>query len=134
MRKRTIILSIILLFFVVVGLLVYLGISNLEKSLEDLQTVSISTPILSNLKNGTYQGSYQAFPISVKVSVTVVDGKIDNLVLLEHKHGQGGKAESIIQEIQERQTLEIDAIGGATYSSIVILKATESALLQGTVK
>jgi len=83
---------------------------------------------LSSAQNGTYPGSYKVFPIAVKVNVTVRDHKISSIVILEHKNGQGTPAEAILNKVVETQTLKVDVISGATYSSVVILKAIENAL------
>ena len=48
--------------------------------------------------------------------------------MLEHKNGQGTPAEVIPEKVVETQTLEVDIVSGATYSSKVILKAIENAL------
>jgi uncharacterized protein with FMN-binding domain len=67
-------------------------------------------------------------PVSARVEITVHDGKITDIKLLEHNNGQGKPAEAIIGQVLENQTLEVDVIAGATYSSKVILKAIEDAL------
>jgi uncharacterized protein with FMN-binding domain len=40
-------------------------------------------------------------------------------------------AEVLADEVVARQTIEIDAVSGATYSSMAILKAGENALRSG---
>jgi uncharacterized protein with FMN-binding domain len=40
------------------------------------------------------------------------------------------KTEEITNDVIAQQSLEVDTVTGATYSSIVILKAIEQALLQ----
>jgi len=54
---------------------------------------------------------------------------ISDIRLIKHINGQGGAAESIIPEVIAAQSIEVDAITGATYSSEVILKAIEQSLL-----
>ena len=51
--------------------------------------------------------------------------------LLEHQTGLGGKAEAIIDQVIQNQSLEVDAVSGATTSSKTILKAIENALQSG---
>ena len=67
-------------------------------------------------------------PVSAKVSVTIKDHRIESIELLEHNNGQGAGAEVIPSIVVEKQTMQIDTISGATYSSKVILKAIENAL------
>jgi uncharacterized protein with FMN-binding domain len=47
---------------------------------------------------------------------------------LEHRNGQGEAAEVIPQMVVDAQSLQVDAISGATFSSKVILLAIEDAL------
>ena len=51
---------------------------------------------------------------------------------MEHVNGQGSGAERIPATVVEKQTLQIDMVSGATYSSKVILKAIENALLNAS--
>lgn len=54
--------------------------------------------------------------------------KIIAINILEHRNGMGSKAEAIINSVIQAQSLQVDAITGATGSSTVILKAIEDAL------
>jgi uncharacterized protein with FMN-binding domain len=47
---------------------------------------------------------------------------------LKHVNGKGTAAESIPETVVEKQTLQVDSVSGATYSSKVILLAIETAL------
>ena len=58
--------------------------------------------------------------------------QIKGIELLEHVNGQGSGAEIIPATVVEKQTLQIDTVSGATYSSTVILKAIENALLNAS--
>ena len=63
--------------------------------------------------------------------MTVEDGRIDNIELLEHRNERGKNAEGIIPRIIEAQKVDVEAVSGATNSSTVIKKAVEKALVQG---
>jgi uncharacterized protein with FMN-binding domain len=65
------------------------------------------------------------------VVVTVKDHAISTIQLTEHNNGQGQPAERITDDVLAAQTLDVDVVAGATYSSKVILKAIETALTQG---
>lgn len=60
--------------------------------------------------------------------MSVKNGKIADIDILEHKNGRGKSAESIINKIVDEQKINVDAISSATNSSIVIKKAVENAL------
>ena len=83
---------------------------------------------ISKVPDGIYIGEYDVNFIYAKVEVTVQNGSIADIVLLEHKNGRGKAAEIITDKIVEQQKTDVDAVSGATNSSIVIKKAVENAL------
>ena len=54
--------------------------------------------------------------------------EIADIEILEHKASYMGQAERIAGEVCAGQTLEVDAISGATFTSDTVLKAIENAL------
>ncbi len=93
--------------------------------------VEIDHVDLTKVTSGTYHGEYRSGPVKAIVEVEVRDYIITAINLIQHDNLRGGKAEMIINSIQEKQSLEVDGISGATASSNVILKAVELALRQG---
>jgi len=88
-------------------------------------------PDLSLKANGVYRGEYdlKSTPVKVVLDVTVQNGQISNIKIVEHRRSPiGKKAENIIGSIIEQQSLDVDVISGATASSKSILKAVENAL------
>lgn len=124
MKKRYILIIIIVMM--IIG--AYSGMKIMESNLERLKDLEISNLEISKVGDGTYTGSYQVFPIIAEVKVTVKNHQITGVELLKHQNGQGTPAEIILDKIVETQTLNVDIISGATYSSIVILKAIENSL------
>jgi uncharacterized protein with FMN-binding domain len=99
-----------------------------ERNLEKLANAAIRDIDISELEDGIYTGSYSMFPVSAEVRVTVAEQRITGIELLEHNNGRGAPAEVIPDRVVEAQSLNVDAVSGATYSSKVILKAIENAL------
>jgi uncharacterized protein with FMN-binding domain len=66
--------------------------------------------------------------------VTVREHKITEIVLVKHENGKGTAAEIIPNKVVEAQSLDVELISGATYSSKVMLKAIENALIKGAEK
>ncbi len=83
---------------------------------------------ISDVPNGVYIGEYDVDFVYAKVEVTVQNGVITNIDILEHKNGRGSPAEVVVDRIVEEQKIEVDAVSGATNSSTVIKKAVENAL------
>ena len=66
--------------------------------------------------------------VYAKVEVTVQNGVITNIDILEHKNERGKAAEIVTDRIIAEQKTDVDAVSGATNSSTVIKKAVENAL------
>ena len=103
-------------------------IKTIEASLEQIRNTPISDVDLSQVADGVYTGSCHVFPVTAEVKVTVENHRISSIELTKHISGRGSKAEVIPGRVVEAQTLTVDAVSGATYSSMVILRAIEDAL------
>lgn len=130
-KKRAMFLGIL----GIIAVLVYLGVSRIkssvagmEKNLKQLSGLQLVDIDLSKVPDGSYSGSYKVFPVSAEVKVTVENHKVTEIDLVKHGNGQGSAAEVIPDKVIEAQSLQVDIISGATYSSKVILKAIENAL------
>lgn len=122
--------KIILLFVgiaVVAVIAIVLLIGKMGDDLEALVTADIAEIDLDQVPDGTYRGNYSAFPVIVTLDVTVVDHVITAIDIIEHQNGQGAPAEAILADVIAEQSLQVDSIAGATYSSKVILLAIENA-------
>ena len=128
-KKRKVCIALIVTIVIVISLVIYMNymsrVSNYQKTVSNMTFTSID---ISKIPNGTYVGDCDVNFIYAKVSVTVTDGVIVKIELLEHKNGKGTPAEKITDEIIQKQSLDVDAISGATNSSKVITKAVENAL------
>ena len=125
MKKRGKIFVSLLVFVLLAGYAAYFIV---EHNLEGLDEIKITPIDLTLIKDGDYQGKYSAFPVSVTVVVSVTDHRIASIDIIEHNNGQGGEAEAIVDEVIRMQSLNVDVISGATYSSQVIKLAIADAL------
>lgn len=124
-KKVLLIIGIIIVIMIIVG---SLAGSYLEANLNKLADMKIADVDLSKIEDGTYIGTYKVFPVEAIVNVTVNNHIITKIDLVKHVTGQGQDAEVIPSKVIEIQSLKVDTISGATYSSKVILKAIENAL------
>lgn len=86
---------------------------------------------VSKLPDGTYQGEAQGMNGAIKVSVTVQGGKIAEVKVLEHKETPGlcdPAIDRVPKQIVATQSLEVDTISGATFTSKGIIEAVANAL------
>ncbi|MCF7932498.1 MAG: FMN-binding protein [Acholeplasmataceae bacterium] len=128
MKKRHIILIVAILVIIAVVITVVLMVQRSERNIEEMMKITLTDPDLMELEDGTYEGSYGSIPIAVKVTVTIEEHRITNITIVEHVHGQGEQGEIIISQVIFNQSIEIDLIAGATYSSKAILLAIDDAL------
>jgi uncharacterized protein with FMN-binding domain len=95
------------------------------------KSITAQMPDLAQLNDGVYRGNYDltGTPVKVTLDVTVQDQKITDITIVRHLRSPvGKKAENIIEQIIDKQDLEVDVVSGATASSKAILKAVEDAL------
>lgn len=83
---------------------------------------------LGAIADGTYHGEWDAGLVRAAVNVTMDSGRIEFVDIVEHECLRGGPAEVIVEDVVEQQSLEVDAVSGATASSKAILKSIEVAL------
>lgn len=96
--------------------------------------LAVSDVDATTVADGRHLGACDVGYIYAEVEVTVADGKIAGIELLEHRNERGARGEGVIPEILAAQRVGVDAVTGATNSSEVIKKAVESALEQGARK
>lgn len=118
--------SVFILIVVITHIVVYyIDFSAYQNKISNIQLQEIDT---TNLNDGQYIGEYDAGYIYVKVSVTISQGNIEYIKILEHRNERGKPAEQIVENIIDMQKFPVDAISGATNSSKVIQQAIQDAL------
>lgn len=120
--------KVLLITFIVVLLLFIAGKIVMGNMVRNVQNISVSMPSLSDIQDGDYIGEYSIAPVHVKVEVSVSNHQITKIAILQHDNGLGSTAESIVDDVVKEQSLDIDAVSGATVSSKCILMAVENAL------
>lgn len=126
-RKKILLFTAILLFLIVlIFTAIYLkSVADYKKAVKETDFCSLD---ISNIPDGAYTGEYDVDFVYAKVEVTVENGIIASIAILEHKNGRGTPAEVIVDRIIEEQRIDVEAVSGATSSSTVIKKAVENAL------
>ena len=81
-------------------------------------------------KDGTYTGVGKGFNGNIYVEVTIKDGKISNIKVTQHSDDQPymNNAAALIDNIVKTQSIAVDTVSGATYSSKGIISAVKNAL------
>ena len=86
---------------------------------------------LSQVADGVYTGHSETDLVKVDVRVTVADGRIEDIEILKHECGKGHPADVIVSDMIKDNTVDVDAVSGATMSSEVIKDAVRDALRSG---
>lgn len=128
MSKKKIILILTAIFVLVAAGYGTKALLELRAYKADIAAMEIGEINLDQVQDGTYEGSYDAGLVRVRLQVSVAGHRITGIELLEHENGKGGPAEALIPKVIEAQSLDVDIVSGATSSSKVILKSIELAL------
>ena len=97
---------------------------------QKINSITYSNKDIKLLKDGIYEGEYNAILIQAKVRILIKDKKIYSIDLVEYHHERGIAAKIIIKDIIKKQKIDVDNIAGATNSSKVIKKAIDNALFK----
>ncbi len=109
---------------------------------QELQTLVIGDVDFTKLEDGTYTGEYNGIKgdsRNAAVEITVLNGEITGIKILKGALDSDGNLADLtggrtvgdlFQRVVESETLQVDAISGATLTSKAHLKALENALRQ----
>jgi len=123
-KLRYVILLVVVLATVVAVPLVQKAI----RFSREIEGIVVGDVDLSQVADGVHRGTCDVGIVVATVDVTVADGAITAINIVRHDNGKGAPAESIVATVLTKQSLDVNVIAGATYSSRVILKAIENAL------
>ncbi|MDD3335877.1 MAG: FMN-binding protein [Eubacteriales bacterium] len=90
--------------------------------------LSIGSIDLTTAQDGHYIGICQNKILFAVVDINVKDHALQDVKVLEHKASYLGVAQAVARQVQSKQSLEIDAISGATFTRDTVLKAIENGL------
>lgn len=124
--KRWALLLVILILVVFISLFFAMGrqVNRLEE--QDFSQVDVA-----GLPDGIYQGSVSTLLVTACVEVPVQGGRIQDVKLLEHRHGPDHGAEVMAESIVQANSPDVDDISGSTASSVVVRSAVLEALKNG---
>ncbi|HSQ88761.1 FMN-binding protein [Romboutsia sp.] len=104
---------------------------QVDSNVESDSTTESSEISNGKYKNGTYQGTASGYAEDLNVEVKVSNGEISKIDIVSHNETPGfyEKAfELVPSEIIKKQSTNVDAASGATYSSQGIINAVNDAL------
>ena len=126
-RRKGVIIVLVIVVIAIILMVVFIG-GRMREQTKSLPFSEIST---AEVADGVYRGKAETALVKAEVEVTVEGRQIINIDILRHDTGTGQKAEAIVDQMQERNTWEVDGVSGATFSSEVIKSAVNQALESG---
>jgi len=122
----------------IIFILIVLSISlfscySIRKEHQEARNLPIEAINFSQLKDGTYVGQYDGGMYQWRkneVEVVIESGKVISIRLLNRDDPKAENSDHSIlfKRVMQAQSLEVDAISGATLTSNAYLKAVEIAL------
>lgn len=82
-------------------------------------------------EDGTFTGTSEGAQGPIELEVTVADGKITDIEILEHSETEGladPAFEEVVAAIIDTNSTDVDIVSGATYTSNAIMAAVKNAL------
>lgn len=122
MKKKRIGILVVMIIIGICALIFF----NLPKPVEAFD----ASYDLMKITDGAYVGACDNGLVKVEVTVSIKDHTISDVQIRRHDNGMGADAEAITDKIIQQQSVEVDTIAGATFSSKTILKAVENALIE----
>lgn len=117
-------------FFILVGAVVLMSVIWATKDLSDIKAVELGVIELEELDNGNYHGNYKNGRFSNELIVEIKDQKIIDVQVIKPVPNSN---EQFISDLRNtillEQSLEVDAVSGATYTTKAYLKSIENALM-----
>lgn len=86
---------------------------------------------VQDVPDGTYRGKVYTNFMHVQLDVTVNDGKLTAIEIVENEGAYGKKVAPIIDEMIEQNTSVVTAVEGEELASIVFVACVDDALYQG---
>jgi uncharacterized protein with FMN-binding domain len=118
MRTLVVIVAVAFVLFWVVAL--YGGTLNRTSA-----RITLSPLNLANVADGIYEGSATILHVAPKLQVTVTTGRITAITVVSPIYGD---VSGLTARVIKAQSLDVDAISGATVSTKAALKAVDNAL------
>lgn len=105
-------------------------LKEMEEEAGKIKSMKIENIDFRKVSDGIYRGKCEFKMVKAEVEVVIKSGKLETIKIVKHENMMGKPAEKITERVKEKQSLQVDTVAGATYSSKVILKAIENSVKQ----
>ncbi|SMC64585.1 FMN-binding protein [Papillibacter cinnamivorans] len=123
------IIKIILIALAVIALVFAGGMAYLTRGLDSGSKLLLSGVDPSSVRDGTYAGTYEAGRWTNEVAVTVKDGAITEIrIVNDVVFPLDDVTDELLSRVITAQDTRVDAVSGATVTCKAYLKSIENAL------
>lgn len=138
LKKKFKILTVVIVFVFLIAAVLAGGLLFTAGERREARNLPIGTVDFSQLKDGTYVGEYAGGMYkwrANKIQVTISSGKVMSIKLLEQAEKRPPEfTEELFGRVIQSQSLQVDAVSGATLTSKAYLKGLENALDKAKIK
>ena len=129
-RKKKIIIGVVAFLGVVVLVFAY-NFGQMIREIARVMDAPLAEHDLSRVADGAYAGKTTYMGSAFEVEVKVKDHRVTGIDVLKDDDSEyANNAAAVLANVVEKQTLEVDAVSGATTTSKVLLNAVNDALLR----
>ncbi|MDY2986624.1 MAG: FMN-binding protein [Peptoniphilus sp.] len=84
------------------------------------------------LKNGNFEGIGKGYNGDIKVNITINSGKMEDIEIIDSNDDEEYllQMDGLIKAILENESIDVDTISGATFSSNGVIDAVKDALMK----
>jgi uncharacterized protein with FMN-binding domain len=120
-----IILGIIGVIVLGISIMVFILMNGMDKA----QALEVNQINLTQVEDGKYTGTYETTRWTNSVDVTIVDHKIEEIVIVKDvMFSLEGLSDRLFKNVIDKQSIDVDIETGSTITSKAYLKAIENAL------
>lgn len=120
-----IILGIIGVIVLGISIMVFILMNGMDKA----QALEVNQINLAQVEDGKYTGTYETTRWTNSVDVTIVDHKIEEIVIVKDvMFSLEGLSDRLFKNVIDKQSIDVDIETGSTITSKAYLKAIENAL------
>ena len=117
---------------IVLGVLIVVMLLFAMVGLQEALNLKIRNVELTAVPDGVYTGVYDNGRFSNTVTVTVADHRITAIDPAKTANAGGQTVQTLLGRVIDQQRTDVDAVAGATATSLSLLKAVENALTGAT--
>lgn len=123
------VLKVLLIIVIIIAVVITSGILYITSGLKTGANLELSGIDAAPISDGTYDGKYNAGRFSNTISVTVKDGRITGIKLIDDAtFANAETAQEVFNRVIKEQNTTVDVVTGATVTSKAYLSSIENAL------